>query len=131
MPRRSASSSTPRMGQGLTSCSSASWETPLHKTQVKNVLPATSLGLLLPNIAPKHILTSPVRAARNHCTRITNLQVHPQGLVAQPSIALLMSWVHQAASAPKHRMHIGKQLHQSVPTKLSPGPEEQQTWENF
>lgn len=72
VPRHSASSSVSRIGQGasraLTSYSSASWETPLHQTRAENALPTTSLGLLLPNTAPKQVLLSTVRAAAYCCS---------------------------------------------------------------
>lgn len=50
--------------RALTSCSSASWETPLHEAEAENILPTMSLGLLLLNTASNHILLSTAGAAR-------------------------------------------------------------------
>lgn len=134
MPRRSASSSMPRMGQAELSpaalqhhekhlCMKHRWRMSSQPHHLGCCFPTQPLSTCC---CPLRELPG-ITALELYATRTTNLEVHPQGLVARPSKALLTSWLHQAASAQAHK---GKQVHQSVLRKLSPGLEEREAWDN-
>lgn len=61
------------------------------------------------------------------CTRTASLEVHPQGPVAWTGKALL---IPQMASVLKHKVHKWKQVDYPVLTKVRPGLEEREAWDN-
>lgn len=73
--------------------------------------------------SPKHTQLSTVRAAGCLCAKALHREdKQPQGTPTGsgcPDKALLMSQVHQETSAPKHKAHKGKRVHQSVPARHS------------